>query len=162
MESTTTYTTDNKVTMYSTEEDVNERLTSIIGEKFVDYRKKWDSVNKFELETEFPLYLQVELHQICNLRCPMCSITIPEANSKYITQEHMDWNLYEKIILEGEKYDCPSLNPQGVNEPFLQQNIEDHIKFAANHGFIDIMMNTNGTLLSEERSQKILDSGLSG
>jgi len=61
---TTTYTTDNKVTMYSTEEDVNERLASIIGEKFVDYRKKWDSVNKFELETEFPLYLQVELHQI--------------------------------------------------------------------------------------------------
>ena len=49
MDSTTTYTTDNKVTMYSTEEDVNEKLTSILGQKFVDYRKKWDSVNKFEL-----------------------------------------------------------------------------------------------------------------
>lgn len=160
MDSTTTYTTDNKVTMYSTEEDVNEKLTSILGEKFVDYRKKWDSVNKFELETNFPLYLQVELHQICNLRCPMCSITIPEANSKYITAQHMDWNLYEKIILEGEKYGCPSLNPQGVNEPLLEQSMEKHIKFASNHGFFDIMMNTNGTLLSEDRSQKLLDSGL--
>jgi len=100
MKSTAQYTTDNKVIMYSTEEDINEKLASILGQKFVDYRKKWDAVNRFELETEFPLYLQVELHQVCNLRCPMCSITIPEANTKYITDKHMSWELYEKIILE--------------------------------------------------------------
>ena len=36
----------------------------------------------------------------------------------------MDWNLYERIILEGEKYDCPSLEPQGTNEPFLDRNLD--------------------------------------
>jgi len=157
---TTKYTTDNKVTMHSIEDDVNERLMSVLGDKFVDYRKKWDSVNKFELETEFPLYLQVELNQICNLRCPMCSIGAPDANTKYVNESKMDWNVYEKIILEGEKYGCPSLNPQGINEPLLEQDLEDHIKFASKHGFFDIMMNTNATLLSEERSRKLLDSGL--
>ena len=160
MSKTSQYTTDSKVIWYMSENDINEKLSSIIGEKFVEYRKKWDRVNKFELQTKFPLYLEVELHQICNLRCPMCSITVPEARSKYITDEHMTWSTYEKIILEAEKYDCPSLNPQGINEPLLDQDLENYIKFASNHGFIDIMMNTNATLLSEERCTRLLESGL--
>ena len=85
------YTTDNKVKWYSTEGDINGKLESILGERFVEYRKNWNLVNKFELETEFPLYMQLELHQICNLRCPMCLITVPEASSKYINDKHMDW-----------------------------------------------------------------------
>ena len=154
------WTSDNKVTWYTSEEDMDDKLASELGEKYVEYRKTFDSVNRFEIETKFPLYLQVELHQICNLRCEMCPITVPEARAKYITDDHLSWELYEKIILEAEKYDCPSLNPQGTNEPLLYQNLEDHIKFAKKHGFIDIMMNTNATLLSEERSRKILESGL--
>jgi sulfatase maturation enzyme AslB (radical SAM superfamily) len=82
------------------------------------------------------------------------------ANAKYVTDAHIDWELYKKIILEGEKYGCPALNPQGVNEPLLSPDLEDHIKFASQHGFLDIMMNTNATLLSEERTKKLLDSGL--
>ena len=78
------WTTDNKVTWYTSEEDINDKLASELGERFVQYRKMFDSVNRFEIETKFPLYLQVELHQICNLRCPMCSITIPEVLHSYV------------------------------------------------------------------------------
>ena len=124
MSKTTQWTTDNKVTWYTSEEDINVKLASELGERFVQYRKMFDSVNRFEIETKFPLYLQVELHQICNLRCPMCSITVPEAREKYITDDHLSWEMYEKIILEAEKYECPSLNPQGTNEPLLDQNLD--------------------------------------
>ena len=154
------YTTDEQVRWYSTEEEINSKLSSIIGKKFEVYREKWESANNFELKTDFPLFLQVETHQICNLRCPSCPIGIPEAYDKYISTERMDWNVYQKIILEGEKYGCPSLEPQGTNEPFLDNNLENYIKFASEHGFIDIMLNTNGTLLSEERSKKFLKSGI--
>jgi radical SAM protein with 4Fe4S-binding SPASM domain len=154
------YTTDEQVRWYSTEEEINSKLSSIIGKKFEAYREKWESANNFELKTDFPLFLQVETHQICNLRCPSCPIGIPEAYDKYISTERMDWNVYQKIILEGEKYGCPSLEPQGTNEPFLDNNLENYIKFASEHGFIDIMLNTNGTLLSEERSKKFLKSGI--
>ena len=51
MSKTVQWTTDNKVSWYTTEEDVNEKLASILGERFVEYRKKWDLVNKFELQT---------------------------------------------------------------------------------------------------------------
>ena len=154
------FTTDKKVKMHSKESEINDKLSSIIGDKFVEYRKKFDAVNKFEMETDFPLYMQIELHQICNLQCPMCSIGAPEANQKYVTDQKMSWETFEKIILECEKYQCPSLNPQGINEPLLTSNLEDHIRFAKKHGFVDIMMNTNATLLSEERAKKLLESGL--
>ena len=160
MSTSDVYTTDGKVRWFASEEDVNSKLASIIGKKFEDYRKKWDSANRFELETDFPLFLQLETSQICNLRCPSCPIGTPEAHEKYISSEKMDWSLYEKIILEGEKYGCPSLEPQGTNEPFLDKNLENSIKFASDHGFLDIMLNTNATLLSEERSRKILKSGI--
>ena len=154
------YATDSKVRWFASEGDINSKLASIIGKKFEKYREKWDAVNRFELETDFPLFLQLETNQICNLRCPSCPIGQPQAHAKYITSEKMGWNLYQKIILEGEKYDCPSMEPQGTNEPFLDQNLEDYIRFAADHGFIDIMLNTNGTLLTEERARKVLKSGI--
>ena len=138
MSASEVYTTDGKVRWFASEEDVNSKLASIIGKKFEDYREKWDSVNKFELETDFPLFLQLETTQICNLRCPSCPIGTPEAYEKYISSEKMDWNLYQRIILEGEKYGCPSLEPQGTNEPLLDKNLENQIKFASDHGFLDV------------------------
>ena len=154
------YATDSKVRWFASEGDINSKLASIIGKKFETYREKWDAVNRFELETDFPLFLQLETNQICNLLCPSCPIGQPEAYTKYISSEKMDWELYQKIILEGEKYDCPSMEPQGTNEPFLDQNLENYIKFAADQGFIDIKLNTNGTILSEERARKVLKSGI--
>ena len=66
------YTTDSKVKHYSRDEELNVKLGRIIGEKFVQYRKLWDAVNRFELQTEFPLFLQLYMNQNCNLRCPHC------------------------------------------------------------------------------------------
>jgi len=154
------YTTDDKVRWFTSEEDVNIRLGQIIGEKFQNYRKKWDAVNRFELETDFPIFLQLETNQICNLKCPSCPIGQEDGDKKYISSENMGWEMYKKIILEGEKYGCPSVEPQGTNEPLLDPNLEGYIKFASEHGFMDIMLNTNGTLLSEQRSRKFLKSGI--
>ena len=44
------FTTDNKVKMHSSEAGINDKLSSIIGEKFIEYRKKFDAVNKFRVK----------------------------------------------------------------------------------------------------------------
>ena len=160
MQSSKLYTTDGKVKWFANENDVNEKLCSILGSKFENYREKWNAVNRFELETNFPLFLQIETNQICNLKCPSCPIGVPEAHEKYITTEKMPQEIFERIILEGEKYGCPSVEPQGTNEPLLDQDLEKQIKFASDHGFIDIMLNTNATLLSESRARSMLKSGI--
>jgi len=160
MVSSTLYTTDGKVRWFTNENDVNVKLASLLGKPFEDYREKWDAANRFELESNFPLFLQIETNQICNLRCPSCPIGAPDAHAKYISTEKMSWETYQKIILEGEKYGCPSCEPQGTNEPLLDQDLEKQIKFAADHGFLDIMLNSNATLLSESRARSMLKSGL--
>ena len=154
------YTTDGKVRHLSMDEPIDRKLTKLLGPKFAEYRRRWDAANRFELETDFPLFLHIELSQICNLRCPMCTHGIPDVRQRYITKDRLGWELYTRIILEGEAHGCPSMSPQGIDEPLLTPDLERYIRFAADHGYLDIMMNTNATLLTEERSRKLLDAGL--
>tara|TARA_B100001248_G_C27399322_1_gene468620 strand:- start:592 stop:1719 length:1128 start_codon:yes stop_codon:yes gene_type:complete len=155
------YSTDGKVVHLSTEEDINQKLSKIIGKKFSDYRKSWDEANKFNLITKFPLFLHIELNQTCNYKCPHCIIGNPDEVEKlYNKNENLDFNDYKKIVDEGSKYNCPSLSAQGDNEPFLIKNMEEYIYYAHKKGFIDIMTNTNGSPINITRSKKILDSGL--
>ena len=59
-----TYTTDGKVRHKSKDEDINEKIGKIIGQKWIDYRKKWDAVNNFEIQTDFSMFLHLDLHQV--------------------------------------------------------------------------------------------------
>ena len=68
------YSTDGKVTHLSNEDDINNKLGKIIGQKFIDYREKWDSVNRMETITDFPMFLQLDMNQECNYECPHCII----------------------------------------------------------------------------------------
>ena len=57
------YTTDGKVQHFSTEDDINDKLSKIIGTKFAEYRKLWNAANRMEIETEFPLFLHLDMNQ---------------------------------------------------------------------------------------------------
>ena len=42
--------------------------------------------------------------------------------------------------------------------PFLVKPITDYFKLASELGYLDIMVNTNGSLINEKVSEKILES----
>ena len=155
------YTTDGRVVHLTTEEDINKKISKVLGKKFIDYRKKWDLANKLSLTTEFPLFLHIELNQECNYKCPHCIIgNQDEVSRLYNKEENLTFEQYKKIVDEGAEYNCPSITAQGDNEPFLIKNMEEYIYHAHKKGFIDIMTNTNGSPITPKRSQQILDSGL--
>ncbi len=155
------YTTDGKVQHLTSEENINDKLSKIIGKKFDDYRIKWDQANNFKLITDFPLFLQIELNQTCNYKCPHCIIGNPDEMPKmYDEKQNLNFEQYKKIIDEASEYECPSVSVQGENEPFLDKNYEDYLSYAHKKGVIDIMTNTNGSAITLKRSKKILDSGL--
>lgn len=160
MEEKNIYTTDGKVKHYTRDEEINVKLEAIIGEKFMQYRKLWDAANRFELGTEFPLFLHLDMNQNCNLQCPHCIIGQKEYVNNYYRGSNINWKEYQNIIDEGKEHNCPSMSPQGNNEPLLNKDLDKYIKYAHDRGFIDIMMNTNALLLTEEVSKKLLDSGL--
>ena len=153
------YTTDGKVIHKSKNEEINKKLEKLIGKKFKKYRKLWTDVHKFKIITDFPLFLQIQPNMICNYKCPHCLMGQPALKKKYY-DKGINFITFQRIVLEGEEHDCPSISPQGWNEPLAIKDLEKYIKFASDHGFIDIMLNTNGSLLTKDRAKKLLDSGL--
>ena len=85
------YTTDGKVTLISSEEDINVKLGKIIGPRFTKYREDWDKANKMELVTDFPLFLHLDMNQECNYKCPHCIIGTPKEVSQYYDGEYLNF-----------------------------------------------------------------------
>jgi len=146
--------------VYKTESDAVKALVELKGENFKIYRKKWDQVNQLKLETDFPMFLHIETSYKCNFKCPMCVQGIPELKEKFGYPEKMTTEKITQILEEGKKYGCPSVSFQGDNEPFLMKNITDWFALAREMGFQDIMVNTNGSIMTEKLAEKIIQSGL--
>ena len=47
------YSTDGKVRHLFTEDDIDTKISKIIGKKFVEYRAKWNEANDMSLVTDF-------------------------------------------------------------------------------------------------------------
>ena len=154
------YSTDGKVRHLTTEDDINVKLGKIIGKKFNDYRKTWDAANNFEIVTDFPLFLHLDMNQECNYKCPHCIIGTQSEVDEFYEGDYLNFDDFKYIIDQGAEYNCPSLSPQGNNEPFLIKGLHKYIHYAHKKGFMDIMLNNNGSALTPKRSQQILDSGL--
>jgi radical SAM protein with 4Fe4S-binding SPASM domain len=128
--------------------------------EYWDYRKKWSEYPEKMIVPEFPLCLDIETTNICNLQCTMCSRTIQIEDGTYSDIGTMPMDLFKKIIDEGSKYKLPSIKLNYLGEPLADKYIVERIRYAKQKGVIDVMFNTNGSLLDEETSHKILEAGL--
>ena len=144
----------------NTEYKAIEALTELKGEEFVNYRERWDKVNSFELETDFPMFLQIEPNYKCNYKCPMCTQGDPKLIEKFGYQGGLTTKDIKRILDEAELYNCPSVAMYGDNEPFLIKHIPDWFAMARDAGFLDIMAISNGSVMTESLAERILDSGL--
>ena len=98
--------------------------------------------------------LIIEPTNTCNLRCTFCFVT------EGMTREDgfMDFNLFKKII-----DDCPGLEHLCMHnwgEPLLHKDIFKMINYAKSKGVRYVVMNTNGTLLTDKMIDRIVASKL--
>lgn len=145
---------------HKTEADAVAGLAEIGGAAFRAYRARWEAVNRFETETEFPLFLHVEPNYVCNFRCPMCTQGVPELKAKFGYDERLTTADVAAILAEGQRWGCPSISFQGDNEPFLIKEIPDWFAMARAAGFLDVMVNTNGSAMTPTLARRIIASGL--
>lgn len=147
-------------------------LTGIVGlekmallEKYVDenkwkvYRKKYDKASNLEIVTEYPLQIDFELNSTCNLKCPMCPLSV-EINSEKNTN-NFPIELFKDIILDGVKKGLSAIKLNYLNEPLLRTDLEDFVQFAKDEGILDVYLSTNGLLLSDKRIKSLIAAGLS-
>lgn len=136
-------------------------LIEEIGQKYFDYREKWKKASKKELLTDFPLYIQIEHTGKCNLRCRSCIHGNPDLKANYSRGfKPLDINLYKKVLAEARKFNCPSISFHNNDEPLLLPDLEERIALAKAAGFFDIILVTNANLLTKERADKLLKSGI--
>jgi radical SAM protein with 4Fe4S-binding SPASM domain len=102
----------------------------------------------------FPVTLNIESTNLCNLNCTMCP-------RRFMTRKvgMMDFTLFKKIIDESCGF-VELVRLHLFGEPLLHKGIVDMINYAENSG-IRTVVSTNATMLDERISQEILVSELS-
>lgn len=105
----------------------------------------------------FPPFVHVETMNKCNLKCIMCPITLGENQRPDMSQE-----LFEKIVNECALYSdqIQTFGLYMLNEPLLDINLPARIAFAKKQGIKTTQIATNVDLLSNERIESLLNSGL--
>lgn len=127
--------------------------------KWNTYREKYQNASKLNIVTDYPLQIDFELNSTCNLKCPMCPLSV-EINSEK-NKNLFPFELYKKIIVDGVKQGLSAIKLNYLNEPLLRSDLEEFISYAKENGILDIYLSTNGLLLSEKRIHSLIESGLS-
>lgn len=123
--------------------------------EYSKYRNKWNENPKKYIVGDFPIHLDFESTTACNLKCFMCF-------QSYDAPKHlsMDIEIFKNVIDEGVKMGLCSIKLQYRGEPLLYPNIVEMVKYAKKQGIIEVMFNTNATLLTEEKSRDFIEAGL--
>jgi len=105
--------------------------------------------------SHWPLQVWIEPTSCCNLRCVMC----PNPKLKPSQKGYMPLERFKKIVDAITPY-VNSVSICHRGEPLLHKGLCEMIEYASSRG-IKTGIATNGTLLNEELSQRLIKSGLS-
>ena len=127
-----------------------------IDKAFQEYRRLWALTEERKILTPVPLHLDIELTNVCNLKCKMCW------QSEFLSypKGYMEYDQYTKIIDEAVRAGVKAIKLQSRGEAMLHPRIIDAIRYAKEHGILDVQITTNATLLTEDTWQRLLESGL--
>ena len=134
------------------------------SEAWVEYRQQWDLRPTQGEAGSFPLHLDVDPTNRCNLRCSMCPRTwyIQEGSNAWNPAGQfgdMAFDFYEELIEEGAGLGLKSVKLNFLGEPLLHPRLVDMVALAAERG-LWVMLNTNATLLTASLAEDLLVAGL--
>jgi radical SAM protein with 4Fe4S-binding SPASM domain len=126
------------------------------GDDYNQYRTRWENASKNFHLYDFPLCLEVETSYACNFKCPNCPRFVSDIPLKGI----MPTNVFQRIIAESQDMKLDSIFLDHGGEPLLNKNLPEFVKISAVAGIKDIMLSTNGSLLTRDISSQLISNGL--
>lgn len=127
---------------------------------YFDYRRAWDEIPRGKVETDFPIHLDIETTNICNLKCPMCPRTTLVERDEFSPLGMMTRKDYASIIDQGMAHGLRSIKLNYLGEPLAHKDVVWQVEYAKKKGVLDVMMNSNATLLDPRRGEALLAAGL--
>ncbi len=101
-----------------------------------------------------PVRLWIEPTSVCNLRCVMC----PNKDLPKEQKGFMDFGLFTKIIDEVKDF-AFDVHLLHRGESLLHPRFFDMVRYAHEAGLVT-RFHTNGTLLDEDKSRRLIEAGL--
>jgi radical SAM protein with 4Fe4S-binding SPASM domain len=114
------------------------------------------SLGEWGIAPALPAELQVEVTAACNLRCRMCLVRYQPPVDRVTGTMSLDD--FRRLIDSVPGLTRVTL--QGLGEPLLVPHLDAMVSFAAARG-IAVGFNTNGTLLTAARAERLIAAGLS-
>jgi len=105
----------------------------------------------------YPKFVDLDTVNQCNARCIMCGIDFSKRRRRVMADE-----LFERITAELANHadDVERVGLEVNCEPLLDPALEDRIARLKQAGIRRTFISTNGSLLSTDRSRRLLDAGL--
>ncbi len=103
-----------------------------------------------------PTFCSIEVLYSCILKCKMCHMW-----KNHRSEGELSIEQWKKFILDLKRFTQlkTSINITG-GEPFLKENVLDIVRYAAQEGFCELSMTTNGFLIDSRLIKEIVVSGL--
>jgi radical SAM protein with 4Fe4S-binding SPASM domain len=128
------------------------------GSKFAEYRATYmRSLNydKEEFAAEFPVTVNIELVNRCNLSCIMCYTINHKGEKHTLTLDQM-----RAMGKEMKKYNLPAMIVGLGSEALLYKEFREIVDICHESGVMDLILYTNGVLLTRETSEFLVKSGV--
>lgn len=112
-------------------------------------------VNKTQKFYNRPYMIDIEITNHCNANCIFCP-----RDTMTRKRGFMDSQLFQKIIDEAVEMGLSRFNLTGFGEAFLDKNLSDRIRYIKTYPHTHVSLFTNGSLLTAEINQQIVEMGL--
>lgn len=114
------------------------------------------------LTGEFPSQILMDITEVCNLACTHCPH--PDfSKSEHYAGRHLDPALNEKMIEEVRlhgKGRTQYIRYAANGEPLVHPSGYEMIQSAVDHSGVYVTLTTNGKIMNEKRTQRLLESGV--
>lgn len=114
------------------------------------------------LAAEFPSQIIMDITEVCNLACTHCPHPT-FAKSEHYAGRHLDPALNEKMIEEVRQHGqgrTQYIRYTSNGEPLVHPNGYDLIQAAVDYSGVFVTLTTNGKIMNEKRTQRLLESGV--
>ncbi len=133
------------------------RANKDIWPEYLVFREKFQRLSSEKLKTDFPLYLLLEPTSICNLRCVMCFQIDKSFSGNKEYMGRMDLELFKRLIDEAHEGGTRAITLASRGDPTLHKQLPEMLEYMKGK-FLEIKLNTNGIVFSEELARCILST----
>lgn len=114
------------------------------------------------LTADFPSQVIVDITEVCNLECTHCPHTEFKKSEHYAAR-YLDPFLNAKIVdevREKGKGHTQYLRYSSEGEPLIHPDGYEMIEYAVRNSGVFVTITTNGTIMNEKRTRRLLDAGV--